>query len=365
METPVPKRIVHVITSLEFAGAQQQMALLAREQARVGDDVRVIALDRSGALAPELQRDGVALTDLRRHGWADVVALQRFSRLCRASQPDVIHSWRAAAHSWSYAAARACNARLIVTQHRVERLDGLVPPLLDRLVRRRCAVAVVNGAADVDAQARRGWPRERVVAIPNGVPPARATKLTRSQILHELKLTGNVQLIGAVGRLHERKRLKDLIWATDLLQVIRDDVHLLLFGAGPHFERLYRFAGQAHVQHRVHFLGERNDVADWLPHLDVYWSASAWEGHSRGLLEAMAASVPVVATDLAGTREVVVPEQTGFLVPVGDRAGFARYTHRLLENRTWAAQLGAAGREHVAREFSAVQMVARYRALYD
>ena len=101
-----------------------------------------------------------------------------------------------------------------------------------------------------------------------------------------------------------------------------------------------------------------------MPHFDVFWSTSAREGQSNAILEAMAAGVPVVATDIAGTRDLVVPEATGYLAAVGHRAGFTRWTQRLLDDAALRERLGEAGRQRVRSEFGLEKMVARYVELY-
>jgi len=101
-----------------------------------------------------------------------------------------------------------------------------------------------------------------------------------------------------------------------------------------------------------------------LPHFDVLWSTSEYEGQSNVILEAMAAGVPVVATDIAGMRELVVAGETGYLVPVGDRAGFAKRTEGLLNDPATAARLSEAARRRVETEFSVARMVERHAALY-
>ncbi len=171
-------------------------------------------------------------------------------------------------------------------------------------------------------------------------------------------------MIAAVCRLWPQKRVKDLIWATDLLRVIRDDVHLLLIGDGPQRAALERYARLCRVQHCVHFLGLRHDVPRLLPHCDLLWLASGYEGLPNVVMEAMAAGLPVVATDIPGTRDLVIPGETGYLVAVGDRAELARYASKLLDDPQLGRRLGAAGRERIARDFSVDTMVARYAELY-
>jgi glycosyltransferase involved in cell wall biosynthesis len=146
--------------------------------------------------------------------------------------------------------------------------------------------------------------------------------------------------------------------------VIRDDVHLLVIGDGPQRDRLRRFRDLCRIGDKVHFLGERGDVPRLLPHFDVLWSTSGYEGQSNAILEAMAAGVPVVATDIPGTRELIVSGVTGYLVPVGDRAGFARCTERLLNDAALAGQLSAAAQQRAQSKFSVENMVARHAELY-
>jgi glycosyltransferase involved in cell wall biosynthesis len=125
-----------------------------------------------------------------------------------------------------------------------------------------------------------------------------------------------------------------------------------------------RFRDQCHIQDKVHFLGHREDVPRLLPHLDVVWCTSAYEGQSNALMEAMAAGVPVVATDIAPNRELIEPGRTGLLFPVGDRASLARYTQKLLEDQQLASRLGQAAAEHMRQNFSVQTMLTRYAQLY-
>jgi glycosyltransferase involved in cell wall biosynthesis len=125
-----------------------------------------------------------------------------------------------------------------------------------------------------------------------------------------------------------------------------------------------RYARQCHIADHIHFLGTRNDVPQLMPHFDLLWLASGFEGLPNVVMEAMAAGVPVVASDIPGTNELVVHGETGFLVPLGDRAAYARFAHKILEDSGLQARLGAAGRKRIESEFTVDAMVAAHAALY-
>jgi len=102
-----------------------------------------------------------------------------------------------------------------------------------------------------------------------------------------------------------------------------------------------------------------------MQHFDVLWLASEYEGQSNAIMEAMAAGVPVIATDIPGNRDVVVDGVTGYLVPVGDRFEFTRRTHWLLDDESLRRRLGNAGRQRVLTDFTVEQMVTRHATLYQ
>ena len=116
--------------------------------------------------------------------------------------------------------------------------------------------------------------------------------------------------------------------------------------------------------HLVRFTGHRDDAARLIGLFNVFWLASDFEGMSNSIMEAMAAGVPVVASDIPPNRELVVDGQTGFLVKVGDSVGLAQFADRILADPALAERLGTAGRERMRTEFSVEQMVTRHVELY-
>jgi glycosyltransferase involved in cell wall biosynthesis len=171
-------------------------------------------------------------------------------------------------------------------------------------------------------------------------------------------------MIGAVGRLWPQKRYKDLIWAAELLKVVRPDTHLVIIGEGPQRAMLQRWRHHLGIEDRVHLLGHRDDVLELLPHFTCFWLASAYEGLSNAVMEAMAAGVPVVASDIAGNRDLVADGQTGYLFAVGDRARIAQITLQILEDPGEAQRVATTARERIRTEFTVEKMVERHADLY-
>ena len=359
-------RIVHVIPTLVRGGAEKQLSLLAAGLRAGGWDVEVCVLGHGGPWESYLERAGVRCTVLGKRFKLDPVAWWRLVRYFRRVRPRLVQTWLFAANSYGRTAALAARVPVIVASERsCDPWKASHEFALDRWLARHTRRIVVNSSGVRDFYVQRGLPAEKFVIIPNAVEPATPAGVPREDVLRSLGLPPHARLIAAVNRLWPQKRVKDLIWAADLLKVVRDDVHLLIIGDGPQRARLERFCRQIELHDRVHFLGDRPDVPRLLEHCELLWLASGYEGLPNAVLEAMAAGIPVVATDLPGTRDLVVPGVTGCLVPVGDRAALAREALRLIESPELARRLGQAARERAARHFSLNAMLERYAALYS
>lgn len=359
------KRILQIIPTLDRSGAEKQLAMLAAGLPRNEFDVHVCALTRLGPLSADLEAAGVPVTLIGKSAKLDPFSFLRLKRQIAELKPDLVHTWLFAANSYGRAAALAAGVKRIVAGERsVDPWKVWHELAIDRWLARRTDRIVVNSSGVRDFYVHHGLPAEKFVVIPNGISSPAPSDISRAELLAELELPPAARLIGAVGRLWPQKRLKDLIWAADLLKVIRNDVHVLIIGDGPQRQRLEKFRDQVRIEDKVHFLGHRSDVPRLMPHFDVLWLGSEYEGMPNVIMEAMAVGVPVVATDISGNRDLVVPGETGFLVPVGGRAAFARETKRILEDADLARRLGEAGRQRVLSQFTVEQMIERHAALY-
>jgi glycosyltransferase involved in cell wall biosynthesis len=171
--------------------------------------------------------------------------------------------------------------------------------------------------------------------------------VNRQRLRSRLSLPENSFLAGAVAPLVPRTRIKDLIWATDLLSVFLENFHLIIWGTGTQHRDLIRFANQTEAADRIHFLYEGRAGGEDLAGLDCFWQAHLREPASWAMLNAMSLGVPVIAVAGQGTDEWIRHQQTGFSVNFGARDEFARWTKFLMEQVAAADQVATQARQWI------------------
>ena len=360
-------RVVLLIPTLDRSGAEKQCTLLATRLPRDEFDVHVIALTRGGPHADDLHAAGIPLTVIGKRMRLDPSSYWRLRSTLKRLQPDILHTWLFAANAYGRLCASVIpKARLVVSERCVDSWKSGWQLWLDRRLIARTDRLVGNSPAVVDFYHDLGVPREKLACIPNGIDlPAEVDRdARRSALLEELQLSPETFLGGYIGRLAPQKRVQDLIWAVETLRQIREHLQLVLIGDGPERERLEVFARTVHCSGHVQFLGHRNDAVRFLPAMDAFFLASSFEGMSNSIMEAMAAGVPVVASDIPSNRELVVPGETGFLYKLGDTVGIMQYMRRLIDEPDLGPRLGAAGRQRIRDQFHVQKMLDGYADLY-
>ncbi|TWU27103.1 4-alpha-N-acetylgalactosaminyltransferase [Novipirellula galeiformis] len=358
-------RIALVIPTMDRGGAEKQLCLLAEHLPRDQFDVHVILLTRDGPRSESLRAAGIPVTVIGKRFKADPTALFRLRRELVRLKPDVVHTWIFAANSFGRAAAKLARVpRILASERCVDPWKTEVHFGIDRRLARWTDAITTNSTGVVDFYASHGIARDKFHVIPNAIQPRSECEIERAEALDRLQVPQQQKLILAVGRLWPQKRYRDLIWAAELLGSVRDDITLVIIGDGPQRGELLRFRDSVSIPERVRFAGTRHDVSELLPHADAFWIGSDYEGQSNSVIEAMQAAVPVVASDIPGNRDLVIPEVTGKLVAVGDTADFARQTLELLENHELGARYAGAAQQRIATEFTVEAMVRAHAELY-
>lgn len=198
-----------------------------------------------------------------------------------------------------------------------------------------------------------GVKRERIRILHNAaVPMPAVAESERAQLRARLGIRGSEAVLLTIGRLSLEKGHADLLRALGRLQSSPHQWKLVIVGLGPERDLLSGLARSLGISQQVVFAGFHRDVSLFYSIADVFVLPSHSEGSSNVLLEAMMAGVPIVATNAGGNPEIVLHEETGLLVPVGDQAPLADAIRRLLQEPRFAWRLAESARARATSEFS-------------
>jgi glycosyltransferase involved in cell wall biosynthesis len=363
-------KILHVVENLERGGLERMVVDLAARQRADGHEVRVACVFNEGLLAAELDTLGVPVVACGKRDGLDLRAMRRLRQAMRAAQGGVLHTHNAAAHYLACAAGLGLAWRRVVnTRHGMGAADARSRKewLYRRAMPRTDVVAAVCEAARARFQAQGVAPRGRLLAVGNGIRIdafAPGDAQARGALAHALDLGEGARIVGSVGRLNPVKDQAMLLDAFARVHAAMPHAALVIAGEGPARPGLEAQARELGVAHRVRLLGDRHDVAALLRGFELFALSSRSEGYSIALLEACAAGLPIVATDVGGNGEIVMDGRNGLLVPAQDPVAFARAMAAVLGDPAMAARMGATGQAWAAVHGSLRAMAARYEALY-
>jgi glycosyltransferase involved in cell wall biosynthesis len=357
-----------MIPSLDrIGGAEQQAVLLAKGLRRRGWRISVVVLSgRGGAAARESRDAGAGFVSLEmRKGLADPGGWIRLNRWLWRERPDVLHAhlphaaWMA---RWSRLAAPV--PVVIDTLH--SSATGKMGRRLGYALSRwssDCVTAVSRATAESHLGARMVRAKNLCV-VPNGVNTDewRPDDRVRSDLRQALGLKDEFLWL-AVGRLEP---VKDYPTLLEAMKKAGGNARLVVLGEGPQRLHLMQLAERLGLQRRVQFVGFDAEVRCWMQAADGLVLASRYEGLPMVLLEAGACGLPAVATDVAGTREVIVNGETGWLACAEGPDALVAVMARLM--RVSSAErraMGERARRSVVERFSLETVLDRWEAIYS
>lgn len=357
-------RVLHVIETLEFGGAEKVLIDLANASLRV-NEVAICCVKRVGGLLSKVD-PRIRVTCLEKGEGNDWSVPTRLAALAREGRYDVIH-----AHQWgtylecTAAALMAGRPRLVHTVHGLytqyapggwsEAKKALRHWLERRGAARHEAIVTVSDSIRDYVVRDVGIGADKVTTIYNGIPDVPVP---------QPPLRGG-RLFFTAGRLAAVKNHAMMLRAFAQLHRQRAEVRLQIAGDGPERARLEALAAELGVADAVQFLGFRHNVTELMLAADVFLMSSHYEGISIALLEAMNCRLPVVATRVGGVPETVADGQTGLLVPDDDAAAMAAAMARLADDPALRQRLGDAGQAWQRGRFSIEATAQRYQQLYQ
>jgi glycosyltransferase involved in cell wall biosynthesis/protein-tyrosine-phosphatase len=363
-----PSETLRVLYLLETGGPGGAERMLLDLAENVGPGWQaVVGVMKAGWLRSHATSAGLPCVMVGGNGLGDLGVLQRLVETVETHEIDVIHAHEFYMSMIGALVSVVTGIPLVVTIHG----KSYYP---DRRRRRAACRMVAAGAAAVVAVSQdlrsffcrtTGTSLDRVRVIYNGIDLRGSTYSLRNvELLDSAGIPREAQIVGTVGNLYPVKGHLDLIRAVRTIVMQRPTTHVVILGRGALHDALTAEADALGIRDRIHLLGYREDVKEWLGAMDVFTMPSLSEGLPLSLLEAMAAGVPPVVTEVGGMPEVVRDRETGFIVPPGNVEALANRISFLLGNPSLAAGMGAASRDRILNRFTLDRMVAEYRNVY-
>lgn len=362
-----------LIDSLTVGGAESLAVAFARQSAKSGTALHVCARTtiEGNALEADLRAAGATVRNLDARGLIDRSAFRRLLELLRDDGIDVVHAHLTYSSIWAALAARRLALPLVASIHVSPERKGwrqqmrltILVFLLNRYANR---IVFVSDALRGEWMRRTRLDASRAAVIPNGVVVSGpdADPMRRSSLRAGLGLGPDSFLLITVAVLREGKGVEVLLHAFRELLRSNDSLELLVVGDGPLRDQWQSLAAQLGIAGRVHWLGFRRDVDEILAGCDLFILPTLADAFPTVLLEAFAAGVPVIASDVGGIPEIISDRSVGRLVPPGDPASLAEAIAAAVLDEAWRSSTAAAARLRVREEFSTARWVRRLESLY-
>ena len=358
-----PIRVCHLIGSTGLYGAERWiLAQMAYLDARKIQSSIVNLVDSSGdpsEFVREARNRGYAAVDFYTGGRFNPAGAWRLARFLRNLGCSIIHCHGYKSDVLGLMAAKLAGLKIVSTPHgwskeadKKLRLYQWLGNISLRFMDRVCPLS----QSLHDELRRIGISNERMTMIRNGVD---IVEIDNAQ---QTVTKNGKKRIGFIGMLIESKGLSDLVDAFFLLN--RSDCELFLIGEGPCRESVLKRFNASDKASMIHCPGYVVNRLEYLKSFDLLVLPSLSEGTPRCVMEAQAAKVPVVGTDIQGIRNLVTHERNGLLVPPRNPALLAKAIGRILDFPEFAAKFAHEGRKFVEAQFSAARMATEYESLY-
>jgi len=371
MGSPAKIRVAIVVSHLTIGGAEQLLLELLRHVNRERFDFQLFFLREPGILGEEILRLGFPFTTGIIRYKFDISGVFRLARLLKDFQADtmfLINHFNTLFFG-VLAAKLACIRICINWQNETFRKYPFHP--LAMLIRRMlhlgidCVVAAAKGHGRYIAIEEK-ISISKIRIIYNSVDPQRfQSPLNPIEARERLGIPSKSPVVSIVAALRPDKAHQVFLMAAQKVVAQIPEAHFLVIGDGPQRQFLVNLTKEMKLENQVHFLGFRRQLADILAAVDINCLSSypQQETLSVAAIEAMSAGIPIVCTDVGFMKEIVIPNETGFLVPVDDPDALADKVIILLQNQGLRKHMSAEARRLVAEKLSVHQMAMEFEQL--
>jgi sugar transferase (PEP-CTERM/EpsH1 system associated) len=356
--------IQHVLLSLQPGGLENGVVNVVNRLDSQAFRSSVCCLKRAGEFAARLTGDQTQIYEMDWRGGNDFALPFKLARLFRDTRPDIVHTRNAESYFYGFLGAKLAGVPcLIHSEHGRTFNDRKIRFHVQRWFSRFTeSIFAVSERLKTDLITQIGIPSNKIDVLYNGVDLQKFKPVNRDEIRSRANFKPNDIVVGSVGRLVPVKNYGLLLRAVSTLKM--ESIVIALIGEGADRVALEALARELGIEERVRFFGHRDDVADLLSTMDIFVLPSISEGMSNTQLEAMAAGVAVIASNVGGNAEIVQHGVNGLIFPSGDEAALSGHLLRLATDHGSRTKLAQAGRDRVLRDFTIDAMIKRYEHLY-
>jgi glycosyltransferase involved in cell wall biosynthesis len=301
------------------------------------------------------------------HSYDPTILLQ-IRRIVQMEKIDIIHTHEVRSDAVGLTCAKLCRIPVVTTLHGwiANNIKGRVLTRLDKSVLRFFDHVIAVSDKIREAALLSGVKEDRVSVLHNALIiedycPNRKNREFRK----EISVSDKCLLIGNIGRLSPEKGQADFIKAASLVLKERKDVKFVLIGKGDDEVGLKELTQELEITHEVIFAGYRDDMQNIYNSLDLVVQSSYTEGMPNVILESLAMEVPVIASDVGGTAEVVDNNETGLLMPPGKPEEIAEKILLFIHDRNMFGEMAKKGRRHVEANFNFDARTKKLSFIYD
>ncbi len=361
------ERVLVVTDEMEVGGSQRQIVHLLRGLRARGRHAELLYFRERSHLVDALEADGVPVHRIDKRGAVDPAFVWRLQRFLRAGRFDVVHAFSITAELWVRLVLPSVPGLRLVSSVRGLGLTG--PDWhwrAKRWIVRGSSAVISNTRAGAELVARRcAVPLQGIDIVPNGLElPPMPTAADRTAARRGFGLPEGATLLLFVGRLVPEKNLPLLMDAVARMSLQRRPL-VWLAGEGPERPRVEAEIARLGLGERVRLLGERSDTRILMQAADLLVLPSSEEGLSNVLLEAMGSGLPVIATAVGGSPELIDDGVTGRLLPSGDAAALSAIIGALADDAEERRRLASSARAAAEVRFTLGAMVEHSARIYD
>ncbi len=371
-------RILEFLTYAGIGGTQHMFLECMRRMSHDTFQFSVCVLLEEGFVNESLDELGIEHISLNMRGHWDLGAWRRFYRFAKPRRFDLIRTYGLKAHLAGRLVGKTLRVPVHITSVRsTDPWRKWYHIMLDRATAGLTDLYLSNSKAGSQAtHEREKIPLSKILTIPNGIDVCKYERDASrrddagKRYRQALKISPSTPVLGIIASFRKMKGHKTIVNALPAILAQIPDVKCLFIGDEFVRERsfkqeLYAYVRQKHLENAITFTGPCYEIATAMSAIDIVVLPSLWEGLPVSLLEAMAMKKPVIASRVGGIPEVVVPGETGILIPPGDAQALANAAIHLLTDPERASAMGRAGYERVQRNFTIETVVTATEALYE